>query len=156
MFKDVLVCVTDRCASASVSSWWRILPCWSLHWRCIVSVWHHLCVTDTMLQQWLSWRYYIHRHRSSVNFRGGAQNFCLKNVYEKLTKCPNFRWFLPEKIIRIPKFFLIFARKINKIPEFYMIFAQNAWILHNNCPKNIFSRILGAHSPLPPISYAYD
>jgi len=31
-----------------------------------------------------------HRRTSSVNFRA-AQSFCLKNVYEKLTKCANFR-----------------------------------------------------------------
>ena len=44
---------------------------------------------------------------------------------------------------------MIFARKIYKIPEFYMIFARkNARILHNNCPKNISSRILGGGARL--------
>jgi len=53
--------------------------------------------------------------------------------------------------------------KKNKIPEFYMILSQNGRILHNNCPKNIFSDLLGVRGwrehvpPLPPvISYAYD
>ena len=27
----------------------------------------------------------------------GAQHFCPKNMYEKITKCPNFTRFLPEK-----------------------------------------------------------
>jgi len=54
------------------------------------------------------------------------------------------------------RIFMIFARKIYKIPEFYMIFARkNARILHNNCPKNIFFRNLGARALLPPVSYAY-
>jgi len=43
---------------------------------------------------------------------------------------------------------MIFARKIYKIPEFYMIFApKSAPILCNNCPKNMFSRILGGTYP---------
>jgi len=37
-----------------------------------------------------------HKRRSSVNFGGGARHFCPK-IYEKITKCPNFRWYLPEK-----------------------------------------------------------
>jgi len=36
-----------------------------------------------------------HRRRSSVNFRG-SRHVCPKNMYEKLTKCPNFTRFLPE------------------------------------------------------------
>ena len=56
----------------------------------------------------------------------------------------------------MPEFYMIFARKINKIPEFYMIYArknqQNARILHDFCPKNIFARIFlggGATAPCP-------
>ena len=64
-----------------------------------------------------------HRCRSPVNFRG-ARHFCPKNMYEKVTKCPNFTWFLPEKLAKYPNFFIIFSRKINKIPEFYMTFAR--------------------------------
>jgi len=45
---------------------------------------------------------------------GGARHFCPKNMYEKLTKFPNFTRLLTE----------------------------NARILHKNCP-NFFSRILG-------------
>jgi len=37
----------------------------------------------------------------------GARHFCPKNMYEKLTKYPNF--------------YNIFSQNINKIPEFYMI-----------------------------------
>ena len=56
---------------------------------------------------------------------------------------------------------MIFARKINKIPEFYMIYArkkqQNAHILHDFCPKNIFPEFFlrGASAPCPSVSYAY-
>ena len=50
---------------------------------------------------------------------------------------------------------MIFARKIDKIPEFYMIFArENARILHNNCPKNIFP-ICWGHVPPSAVSYTY-
>jgi len=45
----------------------------------------------------------------------GARHFCLKIIYEKLTKEQYFSWYLPE----------------------------NVRILHDNCPKNIFP-ILGA------------
>ena len=46
------------------------------------------------------------------------------------------------------------------MPEFYMIFARkNARILHNNCPKNIFSRFFfwggGARALYAPVSHAY-
>jgi len=44
----------------------------------------------------------IHRHRSSVNFKG-APHFCPKNMYEKLSKYP---------------IFVISARKVNKIGNF--------------------------------------
>jgi len=74
---------------------------------------------------------YCYRRRSSVNFRG-ARNFCPKNEYEKLTKCPNFRWFLPEKIIKVPEFFWYLPEKkfpilhdfARKMPEFYIIIAR--------------------------------
>jgi len=44
--------------------------------------------------------------------------------------------FLPEN----------YVWKINKKPEFYD-FPENARILHDNYPKKIFSRILGARVP---------
>jgi len=82
-------------------------------------------------------------------------------MYEKLTKFPNFTWFLPEKFSKSPNFYYIFTRKINKIPEFYTIVAEkNARILHNNCVKSIFPNFLGGKGgvppPLSPVSYAYD
>jgi len=41
---------------------------------------------------------YMHRRRSSFNF--GRQNiFARKYMREKLTKCPNFTWHLPEKYV---------------------------------------------------------
>jgi len=53
----------------------------------------------------------------------------------------------------MPKFYLIFAPKINKISEFYVMYVrkneQNAPILHDFCPKNIFPEFGGMH-PLPP------
>jgi len=56
-------------------------------------------------------------YRSSVNFRG-AQHFCLKNMYEKLTKCPNFTSFLREKLAKYPNFYNIFSEKLTKFPNF--------------------------------------
>jgi len=32
---------------------------------------------------------------------------------------------------------------------------QNARILNNNCPKNIFPNFRKTRAPLPPVSYAY-
>ena len=69
----------------------------------------------------------------------------------------------------MPEFYQILARKLAKYPDFYDIYPKNlqnsrishvcpknARILRNNCPKNIFPRILEGHvPPLPPVSYAY-
>jgi len=46
---------------------------------------------------------------SSVNFRG-ARHFCPKNMYEKITNCPNFTCFLPEKLSKYPNFYYIFPK----------------------------------------------
>jgi len=80
----------------------------------------------------------MHRCRSSVNIGGGE--FSPENtVYEELTKCPNFTW-CARIIIRIIKMpYNVFARKL-----------QNSWILHDNCPINIFFPNLGGH--VPPLS----
>jgi len=44
-------------------------------------------------------------------------------MYEKLSKCSNFTWFLPpKKLSKYPNFCDI-CPQINKIPEFYIIFA---------------------------------
>jgi len=51
-----------------------------------------------------------------VNFRR-ARHFCPTNVYEKLTKCPNFTRFLPEKL-EIYRNFYIFVEKLAKFPNF--------------------------------------
>jgi len=40
----------------------------------------------------------VYKRRSSVNF-GGQDIFARKYMHEKLTKCPNFTWSLPEKYI---------------------------------------------------------
>jgi len=80
----------------------------------------------------------------------GARHFCPKNVYEKLTQVPEFYTILARKLSENIRIFMIFAGKISKIPEFHTIFfPKNARILHNNCLKNIFSRILGASGHLP-------
>jgi len=40
-----------------------------------------------------------HRHRSKAH--STFKSFCQKkNIHEKLTKCPNFTWFLPEKLAK--------------------------------------------------------
>ena len=55
---------------------------------------------------------------------------------------------------------MIFAPKSTKFPNFTRFLPENARILHNNCPKNIFSRILGeGGGHVPPcfhVSYVYD
>ena len=58
------------------------------------------------------------RRRSSVNFGGGwvgAIHFCPKTVYEKLTKCPHFTWYLPERLSKFPNFYICLT---NIFPEF--------------------------------------
>jgi len=45
-------------------------------------------------------------------------------MHEKLTKCPNFTWYLPEKLTKFPNFTWYMPEKINKMPEFYMFFAR--------------------------------
>jgi len=40
-----------------------------------------------------------HRRRSSVNF-GGGNAFLPKIMYEKITKCWNFTWYLPNKLTK--------------------------------------------------------
>ena len=47
-------------------------------------------------------------------------------MYEKLTKCPNFIWFLPEKL--------------TKFPNFTWFLPENARIFHKNWPKIFFPR----------------
>jgi len=54
---------------------------------------------------------------SSVNF-WGARHFCPENMYEKLTKCPNFTLLLPEKLAKYPNFYNIFPQKLTKLPNF--------------------------------------
>ena len=83
-----------------------------------------------------------HRRRSSVNFKG-APNFCLKICLKNQQNARILHDSCPKNY-QNTRIFMIFARKIYKIPEFYMIFAR---ILRNNCPKNIFARILGGHVP---------
>ena len=80
---------------------------------------------------------------------GGARHFCPKNMYEKLTKCPNFTWFIAEKLIKYPNFFIIFGREMNKIPNMTWFLPENARILHNNCPKNIFPNFFAPPPPAP-------
>ena len=56
----------------------------------------------------------------------GARHCCPKNMYEKLTKCPNFRWFVHEKF-------------------------PTCRLVHYNCTKNIFPNLGGgARCSCPP------
>ena len=63
---------------------------------------------------------------------------------------PEFYIILGRKNIKIPRIFTIFARKINKIPEFTRFLPENARILQDNCPKNIFYEFGGACPLCPP------
>jgi len=95
----------------------------------------------------------IHRRRSSVNFRGHqifARKICIKNQQNA-----RILLILARKIIKIPKF-LYLPEKFTKFPNFAWFLPEKYPNLRNNCPKNIFSRILGGHvPPLAPVSYAY-
>ena len=88
----------------------------------------------------LSWD---HKRRSSVNF-GGQDIFAQKYMHGKLTKCPNFTWYLPEKLKKILNFTRYMPEKINKMPKFYTIL-----------PEKYFFPNLGGNCCLPPVSYAY-
>jgi len=57
-----------------------------------------------------------HRRRSWVNL--GEDIFARKYMYEKLTKCPNFTWYLPERY-----FFAIFLRGMDTCPLFPVFYA---------------------------------
>jgi len=46
----------------------------------------------------------MHRHRSSVNFRGGGTKFLPEKYVSKISKMPEFYMILARKIITIPKF----------------------------------------------------
>jgi len=77
---------------------------------------------------------------------------------------PEFYMILARKIIKIPEILLYLPEKCTKFPNFTWFLPENARILHNNCPKKYFSRILGGHVPRlpppppppPPVSYAYE
>jgi len=66
-------------------------------------------------------------------------------MYEKLTKCPNFTWFLTEKLSKYPNF-MTFARKINKIPEFCIIFAWKMPKFYIIIARRNFSEFWGARA----------
>jgi len=61
-------------------------------------------------------------------FRGGpeagARHFCPKDIDEKLTKCPNFTWFLPEKILNYSNFKWYLPVKLTKFPNFTWFFRK--------------------------------
>jgi len=86
-----------------------------------------------------------HRRRSSVNFKGPDM------MYEKLTKCPNFTWFLPEKNQKNTRIFIIFFRKINKISEFYTIFATNMPEFYIIIGRKIFFPNFRGGARVPPL-----
>jgi len=62
---------------------------------------------------------------------------------------PEFYKILARKIIKIPEFLWYLPEKFTKFPNFTWFLPENARILRNNCPKNIFSRILLRHVPSP-------
>jgi len=71
---------------------------------------------------------------------------------------PEFYMILARRIIKIglPQFLWHLPEKCTKFPNLHDFCPKNAWILHNKCPKNIFSRTLGGTCPRPaPVSYAY-
>jgi len=79
----------------------------------------------------------------------GAQRFCPKNMYEKLSNAQILHDSWP-KSYQNTQIFMIFARKINKIPEFYMIFARQIPKFYIIIAGKIFFPNFGGHLlPLP-------
>jgi len=69
----------------------------------------------------------------------GPRHFCPQNMYEKLTKCPNFTCFktvFVRKIIKITEFLWYFPEK--NFPILHDFCPKDARILHKNCPKFFF------------------
>ena len=87
---------------------------------------HCIVVFPYLLKSRNQVRVLEHRRRSSVNF-GGGKTFLPENMHEKLTKCPNFTWYVPEKLTKFPNFTWYMPEKVNKMPEFYMSFARKIY-----------------------------
>ena len=68
-------------------------------------------------------------------------------MYQKSAKCPNFTWFLAEKLSKYPNFYDTCPKNLQNSPILHDFCPKNARIWRNNCPTNIFSRILGGHVP---------
>jgi len=81
----------------------------------------------------------------------GGKTFLRKKMYEKLTKCSNFTWFMrcPKNFQNTGIFFMIFAQKINKIPYFYMIFVQKMPKFCTIIARKIFFPNFGVRGPCP-------
>jgi len=95
-----------------------------------------------------------HRCRSSVYF-GRALHFCLKIMYEKLTKCPKLR--ILRGIYRKVNKISDYLRDIDnrKIPDFYTIIARKSFTFFGGGGTYpLPSSPLPSPPPLP-ISYAY-
>jgi len=60
---------------------------------------------------------------------------------------PEFYMILARKIIKIPEILLYLPEKLTKFQNFTRFLSENAQILHNNCPKNIFFLGGGACAP---------
>ena len=130
------------------------------------------CLPQTIMSKWGNWNFWrIRRTRtcdcngwpSIVNipkFTGvGAQStlrgtkFLPEKCVLKSAKFPNFAWFLPEKLSKYQNFYDICPKNLQNSRILHDFARKNARILCNNCPKNIFSRILGGHvPPCPPPS----
>ena len=93
---------------------------------------------------------YIHRRRSSVNFRG-ARHFCPQKYVWKINKVPKFYVFLSRIIITIPEFLLYLPEKLTKFPNFRLhdFCPKNVRILHKNCPEKNSPNFRGARAPCP-------
>jgi len=88
----------------------------------------------------------MHRHRSSVNFRGHqifARKICIKNQQNSRilqNSCP--------KNYQNTRIFMIFARKIYKIPEFHVIFTRKMPEFYVIIARKIFfPNFRGARAP---------
>jgi len=68
----------------------------------------------------------------------GGTTFLPEKCVWKINKMTEFYMILVRKIGKIPEFVWFFSEKLSNFPNFTRFLPQNARILHNNCPKNIF------------------
>jgi len=68
----------------------------------------------------------------------GGTKFLPEKYVLKISKMPEFYMILARKNYKIPEFLWYLSEKFTKFLNFTWFLPENAQILHENCPKNIF------------------